>query len=280
MIAILLATYNGEQYLRQQLDSLLGQTFKDIHLYVRDDGSTDTTPQIIREYARRHLNITVLEEGEKNMGSKWNFEHLLRAAHADYYMFCDQDDVWLPNKIELSLLKMRQMEEYYGDIPLLVHTDLMVVDNKMKVMAKSFWKYSYLSPQLVDRNIYYMGISNSVTGCTILMNEKAKKASLPFHQHVLMHDAWVALCVMKYGKINYIETPTVLYRQHGNNVLGAIKYRFSLREKLCSLGTVYRENKKKYLNAHPLVYANVCHYLWHKVKFTYTIHYKNKPNQL
>lgn len=276
MIAILLGTYNGNLYLREQLDSLYKQTIQDFHIYIRDDGSADETKAIINEYAADYPNITVLNDTKGNVGSKQNFELLLSFAQADYYMFCDQDDVWLPNKIEVSLARMKQLEQQYGNIPLLVHTDLMVVDGLLNVINDSFWRYSYINPQIVDKNIYYMGISNSVTGCTILMNEKAKEVSLPFHQHVLMHDAWVALCVMKYGRIDYITEPTMKYRQHGDNVLGAIKYHFSIRDKLYSIRTVYRENKEKYLNAHPLVYKNILHYLYYKILFSYIIHCKSK----
>ena len=127
-LAILLGTYNGGRFLREQLDSLFAQTMKDFQLYIRDDGSTDDTMLIVKEYQQLHPNIVKVEDEGKNLGAKGNFERLLALTDADYYMFCDQDDVWLPDKIEVSFAKMKQMEQRYGDIPLLVHTDLEVVD--------------------------------------------------------------------------------------------------------------------------------------------------------
>ena len=272
-LAILLGTYNGGRFLRAQLDSLFAQTMKDFQLYIRDDGSTDDTMQIVREYQQRYSNMTIVEDGKANLGAMRNFERLLAFADADYYMFCDQDDVWLPDKIEVSFTKMKQMEQQYGDIPLLVHTDLEVVDEELNVIDKSFWRYSNIQPQVLDKNIYYLGIANSVTGCTIMMNEKAKQASTPFPKQIFMHDAWIALCTMKHGKIDYIDASTIKYRQHSDNVFGAIKDDFSIWSRLKSLKEVYRKNKLQYLNAHPLVFKNALHYIFHKIIFTYRIHY-------
>lgn len=276
MIAILLGTYNGNLYLREQLDSLYKQTIQDFHIYIRDDGSVDETKAIIKEYAADHPNITVLDDTKGNVGTKQNFELLLSFAQADYYMFCDQDDVWLPDKTEQTLNKMHQMENQYGNIPLLVHTDLQVVDKNLQLIHNSFWEYSNINPEIVDKNIYCMGISNSVTGCTVMINEKAKKEVLPFPEQIFMHDAWIAIKVMKSGKIDYIKDARIKYRQHTNNVLGAQEYRFSFLNKVKNIKTVYENNKKQYLLAHPLVYKNILHYVFFKLKYSYLIHYKSK----
>ena len=279
-LAILLGAYNGGRFLREQLDSLFAQTMNDFQLYIRDDGSTDDTMQIVQEYRQRYSNITLVEDGEKNLGAKRNFERLLAFAEADYYMFCDQDDVWLPDKIEVSFAKMKQMEQQYGDIPLLVHTDLEVVDEELNLINPSCWNYAYINPQIVDKNIYFLGLANSVAGCTTLMNRKGRDVSLPFSPHAIMHDYWVALCVMKRGKIDYIPVPTIKYRQHGYNVVGATPYKFSFWDKLNTIKKVYQENKEKYLNAHPLVYKNILQYLFYKVQFSFIIHSKDRRRAL
>ena len=275
-LAILLGTYNGGRFLREQLDSLFAQTMKDFQLYIRDDASTDDTIQIVREYQQRHSNIIMVEDDKFNLGAMRNFERLLAFADADYYMFCDQDDVWLSDKIEVSFAKMKQMEQQYGDIPLLVHTDLEVVDESLNVINASFWKYSRVLPQVVDENIHYLGIANSVTGCTIMMNRKAKQVAIPFPEQIYMHDAWIALCVMKYGKIGYINIPTIRYRQHSGNVLGAIEYRFSIREKLKNIGTICRSYLLVYRNGHPLVFKNFIHFLYYKFKYSVFVFHRKR----
>ena len=249
---------------------------KDFQLYIRDDGSTDDTMQIVEEYRQRYSNIVVVDDGEKNLGAKRNFERLLAFADADYYMFCDQDDVWLPDKIEVIFAKMKQMEQQYGDIPLLVHTDLEVVDEELNVIDKSFWRYSRVLPQVVDKNIYYLGIANSVTGCTVIINQRAKEVSLPFPLQIFMHDAWIALCVMKYGKIDYIETATIKYRQHTGNVFGAIKYHFSIIEKLKNIKTIYKNTLSVYSNSHPLVFKNIIHFLYYKFRYSVFIFHRRR----
>lgn len=277
MIDILLSTFNGEKYLQEQIESILTQTHHNWNLLIRDDGSHDKTVDIIKKYCALYPNkFFFINNNTENLGVIKSFEYLLNESTSEYIMFCDQDDIWLPNKIKISLKKIIEMEFEFGNVPLLVHTDLLVVNRELSTIHNSFWKFSYINPHIVDKNIYYMGMSNSVTGCSLIMNRKAKEVSLPFHKNVLMHDAWIALCVMKYGYIDYITTPTIKYRQHEGNVLGAIEYKFSVWEKLQTIKKVYNENKGKYLNAHPLIYKNILHYLYHKVKFTYIIHYKQK----
>ena len=276
MIDILLATYNGAAYIREQIDSILQQTVADWHLLVHDDGSTDGTVDIVREYVQADKRIRLVEDGERHLGVAKNFLHLLKYSTAEYAMFCDQDDVWLPDKIEVSFAKMKQMEQRYGDIPLLVHTDLEVVDEDLNVINASFWKYSRVLPQVVDENIHYLGIANSVTGCTIIMNKMAKQVAIPFPEQIYMHDAWIALCVMKYGKMGYINMPTIKYRQHSSNVLGAIEYRFSIKEKLKNIKTIYRNYLLVYRNGHPLVFKNIIHFLYYKFKYSVFIFHRKQ----
>ncbi len=224
-IAILLATYNGEKYLKEQLDSLLNQTYKDFEILIRDDNSKDLTINIIQEYERVYPEkIKLIQDDLGNLGSSKSFMKLLEYSDSEYIMFCDQDDVWLPNKIELSLNKMKELENTHGkDLPLLVFTDLHVVDESLKIIENSFWKYQKLIPK-TTKDWRMLVSQNVITGCTIMMNQQAKEVSLPFALDMMIHDQWIAVNVAKYGKIEYIDKQTILYRQHGNNVAGAHSY--------------------------------------------------------
>ena len=222
-IAILLATYNGARYLPQQLDSILAQTVTDWHLLISDDGSRDETPEILREYQRRWPDrITLVAHDVPTGSSMKNFMLLTRQAGAyDYVMYCDQDDVWLPEKISMTLAKMRETENGQPETPCLVHTDLKVVREDLSVKSESFF---YSSMLRADRDqLHRLVIQNIVTGCTVMINHALwQLAVLPVSGgQIRMHDGWFALIASALGRIGFVEQPTMLYRQHGDNVVGA-----------------------------------------------------------
>ncbi len=225
LIGILMATYNGEKYISEQIDSILNQTYKNWQLLIHDDGSSDRTVEIVKEYIKTYPEkILLIEDGIKCGGAKENFAHLMQTVKDnfsfDYIMFSDQDDVWLPNKIEVSLKKIKQLEIKWGkDIPLLVYTDLKVVDKNLKLINKSLWKYQKVDPS--HNTLNRILLQNIVTGCTMLINRKALDLSLPIPEKAVMHDWWIALVVSVFGKMDYLNIPTVLYRQHGRNDIGA-----------------------------------------------------------
>jgi glycosyltransferase involved in cell wall biosynthesis len=219
-IAILLSTYNSEAYLKEQINSIILQSIKDWILYIRDDGSTDNTILIIEEYIKLHDNIVLLEDNISNLGAKESFVRLLSLVDAKYYMFCDHDDVWLPYKIEKTLQKMKEIESLHPLKPLLVFTDLKVVDANLNIISNSMWKYQKTNP-LHANDFYSLSVSNPVTGCTVMINQLAKKISIPMSLESFMHDLWIALKVSYYGYIDFVNEPTILYRQHEKNVLGA-----------------------------------------------------------
>lgn len=223
MIDILLATYNGEKYLNQQIDSIITQTYKDWQLLIRDDLSTDNTVNIIKNYICKYPDkIRLIEDNKGHLGLAQNFGALLELALSEYIMFCDQDDIWLPNKIELTLNTMKAAGQTWPNTPLLVHTDLKVVDETLIPIAESFWKLHRISPES-DCQLKKIIYRNIVTGCTVMINKKAKEISMPFPPEAWIHDWWIALNVVKYGKIIHIATPTVLYRQHIANLIGVKK---------------------------------------------------------
>ena len=222
-ISICMATYNGEQFLRQQLDSIFAQSNQDWQLLVRDDGSDDNTVHIIEDYAGRLPGkIKLITDNGNHLGANLNFGKLLEHADAEYIMFSDQDDVWLPNKIELTLNAMKAAEQIYPDKPILVHTDLQVMDSRLNVIADSMWRYQRLFPEVGD-NLNMIMTHNVVTGCTVMINKKARAVSIPIPKEAILYDWWIALNVCKHGKIVYLSIPSILYRQHSDNQVGAQK---------------------------------------------------------
>jgi glycosyltransferase involved in cell wall biosynthesis len=179
-----MSTYNGERYLNQQLDSILAQSVSEWQLFIRDDGSTDSTLDLLQKYANNHpKKIHIITDGE-NLGACKSFERLLQLhGNADYIAFADQDDVWLPDKIELSLRTIKQAEQQYPNLPIVVHTDLQVVDEHLNEISPSFWQYSNIRPSLLNDNLHYLAICNSVTGCTALLNHNVCLCSLPFSKN-------------------------------------------------------------------------------------------------
>lgn len=221
MIDILLATYNGEKYIRTQLDSLLHQTVKDVRILIRDDNSTDGTMKILQKYVEKYVNIEIIHDNCKAGGAAANFFFLMKHATADYVMFCDQDDKWLPHKIEMSLSAMKEAEKKYGkETSLLVYTDYRPVDEKLKpIDMKSGSNMVYKHYNTINRLL----IQNYITGCTMMINRKlCEIAAVDYTDQILMHDWWVALCASAMGHIVYKAQVTMLYRQHQNQSVGAI----------------------------------------------------------
>ena len=227
MLHILLSTYNGERFICEQIDSILAQRYSEWRLYIRDDGSKDGTMTILRTYAQKHPGKIFIDESEpKSLGAMRSFEYLMaQHGEAEYFAFADQDDVWFPDKIEISMAAMEHAEQSHPNQPIVVHTDLKVVDEQLKEIAPSFWRYSNIHPDLVDNHLHYLAICNSVTGCAMIFNRKARDLSLPMSPKAYMHDAWVALITLyNGGEVVPIDDATIAYRQHGDNVLGAVQY--------------------------------------------------------
>jgi glycosyltransferase involved in cell wall biosynthesis len=223
LVDILLATYEGESYLHEQIQSIFNQTYQRFHIWIRDDHSLDKTRSLLQQKHQSYPeSITLLPIGPK-LGVKRNFSELMKHSTAPYILFADQDDIWLPNKIEITLQKMQALELQYGpQTPLLVHTDLKVVGPHLDFIAESFWKYCNLNPYFNTLNRLF--IQNIVTGCTMMINRSLLQLSQPVPDEAIMHDWWIALIASAFGKIACVDQPTILYRQHGRNDTGAKKY--------------------------------------------------------
>ena len=207
-VQVLLSTYQGEQYLAEQLDSLLGQTWKNLEILVRDDGSKDKTRQILEDYSEKYSQIKYY--AGKNIGVANSFFELLQKSDADYVAFCDQDDVWLERKIEAAV---RRLKKETG--PALYCSNKILVDRQLCRLKKQ------------DRKQLTPGFGNAVvecicTGCTAVMNRElaailAEKAP----EHAILHDWWAYLAATYTGKVIFDRHAYILYRQHGKNVVGA-----------------------------------------------------------
>ncbi len=221
-IAILLATYNSEKYLCEQLDSLFEQSYQEFDLYIRDDGSSDRTLEIVEQYSAKYPNITLLSDETTGRGAKGSFMWMLQRVDAPYYMFCDHDDVWKPEKIQFTFDKMQQLEQQNNSsTPVVVNTDLEIVDQSLNTIHPSMFRYARINISILH-NYKYLAVTNGFTGCTMMINRAAKEISLPFSQSATMHDYWIALNVAaRGGVLGYVDAQTIKYRQHSSNVVGA-----------------------------------------------------------
>ena len=219
-ITVLLPTYNGEKYIKEQIDSILNQTYKNIKLIISDDGSKDGTVDILKEYENQDKRIVLYIQPE-NMGVVKEIEFLLGKVETPYYMLADQDDYWLPEKIEKSLEKLKKEN---AD---LVFGDLEVVDENLNPIYSSFNDYMLLTRKINKYlNNYKLNyLYNCVTGCTVLAKKETIKYILPLptdSKHVI-HDFWIGLMISLNGTLTYIPEKYIKYRQHGNNQIGTDK---------------------------------------------------------
>lgn len=251
-IDVLMATYNGEKYLKEQIDSILNQTYQNIQLIISDDCSTDGTREILRQYEKDD-RVKVFYQ-EKNLGYVRNFEFLLEKVENDLYMLSDQDDVWKKEKIEKSVEKLKNEELD------LVFGDLEVVDENLNTIYESFDKYMKIDRK-IDRCIGSYKLQylyNCVTGCTIISKKKYldKILPLPKSSKYMIHDYWIALIVAINGKVGYLKETYIKYRQHGDNQVGTGKesYQFKKLEQVRNLFievksgifTAYVENEQQF----------------------------------
>jgi len=220
---IILATYNGADFLAGQLDSLIAQTETRWKLLIRDDASSDATLEIIRAYMSRDDRIGLLGAGSGGPRSALaNFSVLLQAAYdqgAAYVFCCDQDDVWNPDKLEVMLARLKRLESGNG-APSLVHHDLEVVDASLQPIAGSFVRMMQLNPSDEHRPQRLVS-RNEVTGCAMACNRALLEIALPISGQAVMHDWWLAMCAAYFGRLEFVPRPLVKYRQHGRNAIGA-----------------------------------------------------------
>ena len=250
MVDILLASYNGEKYIEEQMASIAAQTYSQWKLFVCDDRSQDDTvakaERFAQAYNQNHSEndikkITIKVNDKACGGAAANFFNMLSLSTSEYIMFCDQDDMWKADKVEKTLKRMRHLERKYGShVPLLVYTDLAVVDENLKMIAPSFIKYMNIPPKITLSRLL---LQNSVTGCTVMMNRTLCQllCKATEFKKIAMHDHFAALTAQVFGKISFLPEATLSYRQHGNNSVGASDAR-----SLSYLYKRYRRGKKQF----------------------------------
>jgi len=221
-VAIILSTYNGEQFLREQMESFFTQTAGSWKLFVRDDMSKDNTLKILQEYKTNYPGkIDILSDEFGNIGAKKSYGELLnRVKSFSYVAFADQDDVWHSEKLEILLKEIKKIKEP-GNIPAAVFSDLEIVDEKLNLISKSFFEFTKLSPKIVDSNVLIF--RNVVPGCSMMINKSLNELIETVPDEAVMHDYWIVLAARFLGKISYVNSSLVKYRQHGKNALGAEK---------------------------------------------------------
>ena len=204
MISVCMATYNGEKYLKDQLDSILKQIQSSDELIISDDGSSDSTRNIIQEYQKQYKNIILLDGPRR--GVQKNFEHALKHAKADILFLSDQDDVWMDGKVE------RVLQEFEDPKTLCVVHDCEIVDGNLNSTHETFFGVKHGKPGLLA-NLY----KNAFIGCGMAFRKCVFEKSYPFPDDIEMHDWWIGLVASCMGKTVFIHEPYIKYRRHGDN---------------------------------------------------------------
>lgn len=221
-VGVLIATYNGEKYICEQIDSILSQCPFNTTIFVHDDGSTDLTKEILYKYENDNLGRFVILEGRSTGSPKANFMFIIEQAlhyDIDYFFLADQDDVWLSNKFEIMINEMHKVEQ--ENKPCVIFSDMKVVDEKLNIIDSSFFKYIDADPQRIAPNQLIM--QSFIAGCSMLINRKSAELSTQYTniENIFMHDWWIALIGAYIGNLVCVDDSLVLYRQHGSNQMGA-----------------------------------------------------------
>ncbi|QCT94714.1 glycosyltransferase family 2 protein [Caminibacter mediatlanticus TB-2] len=208
-IEILLFVYNGERFLEKQINSILTQTYKNFTLHLIDDCSNDNSFEIINKY--KNLTNVKIYRNDKNIGIVKNVEKYLNLINGEFFALSDQDDIWLPNKLE------KQIKYINNKKPMLVHSDLVMINEYEKILYSSYFKFrNYNLPNKKSLNTIIS--QNGVMGNTILFNQKLKELILPFPKDLIVHDYWIALINEIYGERITLNEKLVMYRIHNNNL--------------------------------------------------------------
>ena len=216
-IEILLATYNGEKYVGEQIDSIINQTYNNWELLIRDDNSKDRTLEILKEYEKKDKRIKVIEDKKGNLGFVKNFEELLNNSKEDWVMFSDQDDYWLENKIEKYVAILNTSSEDILKKPMLIHSNSFICDDNLEIIKDEFIN-SKIANKYNEDDFYF---AYFVQGSTVLINRAIIDLALPFSKNVTVHDRYFHLLAEFFGKRIFINESLIKYRQHSNNKIGA-----------------------------------------------------------
>lgn len=209
-VAVLMSTYNGEKYIKEQIESILNQSYEQIEIIIRDDGSKDETVNILKQYADKYNNIKIIVGN--NIGVSKSFIELLKhKSDAEFYAFCDQDDIWKKDKIYNAVEKLKE----FNNIPTLYYSEVTAVDNNLNELFKS--NYTGIDSLGSAFN------TTPVIGCTVVFNKKLKIMieSNEIPENIVMHDLYLyRVCLAVEGKVIHDKNSYIYYRQHNDNVVG------------------------------------------------------------
>ncbi len=235
-IAIIMATYNGEKYIAEQVESILNNNCQDFVIHICDDGSTDATLEICEKYALEYPGMIEIHRNEQNLRVIKNMLSWTATIDSKYYMFCDQDDYWNSDKIQKSYDFIKMIEQNYPNKPVAIFTDAEVVNEKLETIHPSFQKHEMLSSYKLELGDLLM--ENKLLGCSVMFNKETQAILKRMDEipcEIRMHDWWIGLIGAAFGKVAYLDEPLLKYRQHGDNEvgsLGALGYIFSNLNKL------------------------------------------------
>lgn len=228
-IAIMIATYNGEKFLSEQLESIFAQDYENWHLYIQDDGSTDHTLDIIKKWRESYSNkITLFINEGPNHGACQNFASLFNKVKGyDYYCFADQDDYWAKNKLSSMVSKIVE----YDKVPTLEYCDLYITDSKLNIIHDSFFEYNqkWLPSNKLE---YHMLFANYIPGCCMFFNSELRNIIGNISKNIIMHDWYLLLVTVYFGNIIYNDEKLNYYRQHENNTVGAKQVKKNFKDKI------------------------------------------------
>jgi glycosyltransferase involved in cell wall biosynthesis len=221
LVEILLPTYNGARFIRDQIESIQKQDYPNWILTIQDNGSSDTTLLVLDELDREiGSRLHTLAALKRPVGPARGFYSLLRNSSADYLALSDQDDYWSTDRVSITLGLVRLIEEQYPDSPVMVATDLVITGTEISDKRGRFWKENRIDPAR-DCRFPNLVFHNVVTGCTVMCNRKARNMALRYTEIDAMHDHLMAVVVANHGILAIIDYPTVYYRQHGSNAVGS-----------------------------------------------------------
>lgn len=222
-LTVLLATFNGAKYLPEQLESLRQQSFTDFKILVRDDGSTDGTLAILNDARQFWGNrLCILHDRQPRLGPSQSFARLLHSADTPYVSFCDQDDYWLPTKLQAGMDRIRDLEGISRTVPSMVCSDVVVTDARLQPVSPSYFaKHNFSVSDGRDLQLGRLVFRNYAIGATTMINRALIRACGGIPPEAVMHDWWLALLATCLGKVAVLDEPLMLYRQHGANAVGS-----------------------------------------------------------
>lgn len=221
-VDILVATYNGQEYIRAQLLSLLFQTHEAIRVLVHDDGSTDATREIVREIAAKDSRVKLIEDGVTCGNAGKNFMHLLKFSTVNAVMFCDQDDIWFDNKVAVMLEGLKRNEP---SVPQVVYSEAYAWYANRGIDGKA------MNTHPTDLKSFLF-LNGAFQGCATLFNGAMRNLLRQWQGPLWMHDHTLALIALSLGRVTYMLTPLMLYRRHPESVTGKSPLRGSVRTAL------------------------------------------------